>query len=144
MPKVNKNILIIIAGVLWTSVGMLLIRIASNWFHLLSTSELILSIIGGLLLGMVISYFGFSNLAEKNIKRINLYSNNVCIWAFQKWQTYFLIIFMISLGMFMRKTSFVPKSLLTPMYIGIGFALFTASFKYYEFLFKLRYKNNNK
>ncbi|MEN8121689.1 MAG: hypothetical protein ABFS35_15160 [Bacteroidota bacterium] len=139
MPKVNKNILIIIAGVLWTSVGILLIRIASNWFHLLSKSEFIFSIIGGLLLGSVISYFGFSNLAKKNIERINLYSNNVCLWAFQKWQTYFLIIFMIGLGIFMRTTSFIPKFLLTPMYIGIGFALFTASFKYYEFLFKLRY-----
>ncbi len=144
MPKVNKNILIIIAGVLWSGVGILLIRIASKWFHLLSKEELIFSIIGGLLLGMAISHFGFSNLAKKNIKRINLYANNVCIWAFQRWQTYFLIIFMMSLGIFMRNTSFIPKFILTPMYIGIGFALFTASFKYYEFLFKLRYKNNNK
>ena len=41
MPKVNKNILIIIAGVLWTGVGILLIRIASRWFDLLSTSEFV-------------------------------------------------------------------------------------------------------
>jgi len=141
MPKVHKNILIIIAGVLWTSVGILLISIASKWFHLLSSSEFTFSIIGGLLLGSAISYFGFTNLAKKNIERINLYSKNVCIWAFQRWQTYFLIIFMMSLGIFMRSTSFIPKFLLAPMYIGIGFALFTASFKYYEFLFKLRYKN---
>ncbi|RLD77840.1 MAG: hypothetical protein DRJ10_11260 [Bacteroidetes bacterium] len=144
MPKVNKNILIIIAGVLWSSVGILLIRIASRWFNLLSESELIFSIIGGLLLGSAISYFGFSNLAEKNIKRISLYVGNVCVWAFQRWQSYFLIIFMINLGIFMRSTSLIPKFLLAPMYIGIGFALFTASFKYYKFLFKLRYKNSNK
>ncbi len=144
MPKVNKNILIIIAGVLWTSVGILLMSIASKWFYLLSKSELIFAIIGGILLGSAISYFGFTNLAKKNIERINLYTNYVCIWAFQRWQSYFLIIFMISLGIFMRSTSFIPKFLLAPMYIGIGFALFTASFKYYQYLFKVSYKNSNK
>ncbi len=144
MPRVNKNILILISGVLWTGVGILLINIASRWFSILNQNELILSIIFGILLGTAISYFGFSNLAQKNIERINLYTDKVCIWAFQKWQTYFLIIFMISLGVFMRTTSIVPKFLLTPMYIGIGFALFTASFKYYIFLFKLRYKTIKK
>ncbi len=144
MPRVNKHILILISGILWTGVGILLINIASRWFSILNQNELILSIIFGILLGTAISYFGFSNLAQKNIERINLYTGKVCIWAFQKWQTYFLIIFMISLGVFMRKTSIVPKYLLTPMYIGIGFALFIASFKYYIFLFKLRYKTINK
>ncbi len=131
MPKVNKKALILIAGILWTGVGLMLMRIASKWFHLLSSDLLILAIIGGLLLGTAISYFGFSGLANKNIQRINHYSTKVCIWAFQKWQSYILILFMISLGIFMRSTSLFPKYLLTPMYIGIGFALFTASFRYY-------------
>lgn len=138
MPKVHKNILILIAGVLWSGVGILLNFFASRWFYLLSQNEFVLAIIGGILLGTAISYFGFSGLAQKNIDRINLYNNKVCLWAFQKWQTYILIVFMISLGVFMRKTPYVPKFILTPMYIGIGFALFTASFKYYIFLFKLR------
>lgn len=140
MPKVNKNILILIAGILWSGVGVLLNFFANRWFHLLSKNEFILAIVGGVLLGAVISYFGFSGLAQKNIDRINLYEGKVCLWAFQKWQSYILIIFMISLGIFMRKTSYMPKYLLTPMYIGIGFALFTASFKYYIFLFKLKRK----
>ncbi|OQX97325.1 MAG: hypothetical protein B6I20_12845 [Bacteroidetes bacterium 4572_117] len=142
MPKVNKNILILISGILWTGVGILLMKIASKWFNLLIGNELIYAIIGGIILGTMISYFGFSNLALKNIERINFYKDKVCMWAFQKWQSYILIIFMISLGIFMRKSSFMPKFILTPMYIGIGFALFTASFKYYIFLFKLRYKKS--
>ncbi len=134
MPKVSKNILILISGILWTGVGVLLMKIASKWFVLFNNSELAIEIIGGIILGTTISYFGFSNLAQKNIERINLYTGKVCIWAFQKWQNYFLIAFMISLGIFMRTTSIMPKFLLTPLYIGIGFALFTASFKYYFFL----------
>lgn len=138
MPKVNKKILILIAGILWSSVGVLLINIASKWFVLLSDIEIVTSVLGGLILGSAISYFGFSNLAKKNIERINLYNNKVCLWAFQKWESYLLIMFMISLGIFMRNTSSIPKFILTPMYIGIGFALFTASFKYYFHLSKYR------
>ncbi|NPA43998.1 MAG: hypothetical protein GXO49_00530 [Chlorobi bacterium] len=136
MPRVHKRVLILIAGVLWSGVGILLNFFASRWFHLLSQEQFILAIIGGILLGTAIAYFGFAGLAQKNIDRINLYQDKVCMWAFQKWQSYILIIFMISLGIFLRKTPYVPKYLLTPMYIGIGFALFTASFKYYLFLYK--------
>ncbi len=135
MPKVNKNILILISGILWSGVGILLINIASKWFILFNKKEIIFTIIGGIILGTIISYFGFTNIAKKNIKRINQYSNKVCIWAFQKWQSYLLITIMVSMGVFMRKAHFIPKYLLTPMYIGIGFALFTASFKYYIFLY---------
>jgi hypothetical protein len=135
MTKVNKNTLILISGLIWSSIGILLIKIALKWFILLDKNEIILAIIGGIILGTVISYFGFSSIAKKNIERINMYIDKVCIFAFQKWQSYLLIIFMISLGLYMRKTSFIPKTILAPMYIGIGFALFTASFKYYIFLY---------
>jgi len=138
MPKVNKNILILISGILWTGVGILLIKIASRWFHILNGNLLYYAFAAGIIIGSAISYFGFSNLAAKNIDRINLYTDKVCLWAFQKWQSYILIIFMINLGIFMRKTSFIPKFFLVTMYISIGFALFSASFKYYTFLYKLK------
>ena len=141
MPKVHKNILIIIAGTLWSGIGILLNSFAIKWFKLLSQNELTFAISTGIILGILITYFGFSKLAQKNIDRISLYNDKVCIWAFQKWQSYILIIFMISLGIFMRKSGLVPKVILTPIYISIGFALFTASFKYYIYLFKLKQTN---
>jgi hypothetical protein len=138
MPKVNKNILVLISGIMWSAVGIFLNRLAYKWIILLSTNETIFAIIAGLLLGTAIAYFGFNGLANKNIDRINQYQGKVCIWAFQKWTTYFLIAFMMSLGIFMRNTPYIPKFLLSPMYIGIGFALFVASFRYYLFLYKKR------
>jgi len=136
LPKVHKHILILIAGILWSGVGILLIKISSRWYDLLSNNLLITVLVSGVVLGIIISYFGFSNLANKNIKRIDDYPDKVCMWAFQKWQSYILIIFMISLGIFMRTTSFVPRPILIVIYIGIGFALFTASFNYYIFLYR--------
>lgn len=136
MPKVHKNILILISGLLWTSIGLFLIRLAFLWFTELSTNEVIFALIAGVILGSTIAYFGFIKLANKNIERITQYQNKVCMWAFQKWTTYFLIALMMSLGIFMRNTPYIPKFLLSPMYIGIGFALFVASFRYYLFLVK--------
>ncbi|NPA68408.1 MAG: hypothetical protein GXO50_07360 [Chlorobi bacterium] len=136
MPKVHKNVLILIAGILWTGVGILLNFFASRWIPVLSSGELIFGIILGIAGGAAIAYFGFGKLADKNIMRIDAYEGKVCMWAFQKWQSYILIIFMISLGIFMRTSGLVPKIILTPMYIAIGLALFISSFRYYLFLFK--------
>mgnify|MGYP006959933646 CR=1 FL=1 len=136
MRKNRKNLLIFIAGILWISVGIFLMKLSSNWITDLQSAKSILEIVGGLVLGTLISYFGFSGLANKNISRINQYEGKVCIWAFQKWQSYLLIIFMMSLGIFLRTSSHLPKYMLILIYIGIGFALFTASFRYFLFLFK--------
>jgi hypothetical protein len=141
MPTVKREILFAFAGIVWTGVGLLLIRIAGRWFAEFSTLEFRMVIIGGLLLGSAISYFGFTNLAQKNIDRIAKYEDRVSLWKFQKKQTYFLIVFMISLGIFMRTSGLVPPILLSPMYIGIGFALFSASFKYYFYLFRRKMNN---
>lgn len=137
MPRVPKDVLIFIAGLLWISVGLFLMKLSSRWFYEFSSIQIMLVIIGGLLLGTVISYFGFSALANKNIARINQYEEKVCMWAFQKWTSYILVAFMMSLGIFLRHSN-LPKYILAPMYIGIGFALFTSSFRYFLFLFKGR------
>lgn len=122
---------------MWTSVGLFLMRLAYRWLLELSTKEILFAVVTGLLLGIAIAYFGFSGLAVKNIDRISQYQKEkLCIWAFQKWTTYLLVIFMMSLGIFMRNTPHIPKFLLSSIYIGIGFALFLASFHYYQFLFK--------
>lgn len=141
MPRVHKHFLILISGILWSGVGIFLIRLAFKWFDQLSTIQIISACIGGQILGGAIAYSGFWGLADKNILRINQYQKKVCFWAFQKWSAYSLIVFMMSLGIFMRKTPFIPIFLLSPMYIGIGSALFIASFRYYRFLVQTRKPN---
>ena len=73
MPKVHKYYLILISGLMWSGVGILLMKLSSRWFHELSETQLYLAIIGGLILGSIIAYFGFSGLALKNILRIDQY-----------------------------------------------------------------------
>jgi hypothetical protein len=92
----------------------------------------IIIIIIGLLAGWSIARFGFGNIANKNVNRILAYQKNACIFAFQEWKSYILIAIMMSLGILLRTTELIPKFILAPMYIGIGTALFLASFKYYR------------
>ena len=124
------------SGLMWTGVGILLVRISLRWFVNLSSLETSGVILTGLIGGYLISSLGFSNLADKNIKRILEYNDKVCPFAFQKWQSYILILFMISLGVFMRKSHLIPPIILAPMYISIGLGLFFASFRYHLCLYK--------
>jgi len=131
-PAVNQKLLIIISGLLWSGVGIFLNILAYNWLKAYNNLQIILIIILGIMIGFAIVRFGFGIIATKNIVRILAYSKKVCVFAFQEWTSYLLIVFMMSLGIFLRTTGLVPKFILAPMYIGIGTALFIASFKYYK------------
>lgn len=143
MPKVGKPILILISGLLWSMVGIMLISIASEWLADMSFAYQAIGISTSLITGSAITYFGFSRIAFKNIERINQYQKNrVCIWAFQKWSSYLLIAFMMSLGIFMRNASFIPRVILLIIYFSIGLALFLSSLAYYRELLRMKKGKN--
>jgi hypothetical protein len=131
-PSVEKKYLILISGLLWSAAGIILNWIAIKLMPQLSIIQIVATYILGIMLGFTITKFGFSKLAIKNALRINSYPESVCVFAFQRWQMYLLIVFMMSLGIFMRSTSLIPKYLLAPMYVGIGTALIISSGVYYQ------------
>jgi hypothetical protein len=131
-PAVKKIWLQLLAGVMWSGVGIMLISLAARWLGLVALYQTILLILAGMALAVGIYYFGFSKFALKNVRRIEAYPNErVCLFAFQKWTSYPLVIFMISLGIYLRVYSPIPKPTLAILYIGIGGSLFLASLHYY-------------
>ncbi len=137
-PGVPKICLHLLAGVMWLGVGVMLCALASRWLMLVLPYQLILIILAGLALAAAIYFFGFSRMALKNIRRIEAYmQDRVCLFAFQKWSSYPLVLFMISLGIYLRLYSPIPKSLLAVLYIGIGGSLFFSSLHYYSKVFSL-------
>jgi hypothetical protein len=58
-------------------------------------------------------------------------NDRICLFAFQRWSSYPLVIFMISLGIYLRKYSPIPKPYLAPLYFGIGVALIAGGLKYF-------------
>jgi len=134
-PSVNKKWLILISGILWSVVGVLLNWIASKWLPNFELWQITFTYVFGVLLGATISISGLNRLAGKNRDRILEYPEKVCVFAFQRWQMYILIVVMMCIGFFIRTTTFIPKYLLALVYVGIGLALFISSFVYYKSLF---------
>ena len=140
-PQVNKKWLLLISGGIWSIVGILLNRVAYKWYIALDNFHLIVILVLGIVLALLITWFGFRKVVEKNIRRILSYPEWVCIFAFQDWKSYILIAVMMSMGFYLRTASIVPKFVLAPGYVGIGTALFLSSFGYYKKYFS--YKKNH-
>ncbi|HEY53696.1 MAG TPA: hypothetical protein G4N94_09590 [Caldilineae bacterium] len=129
-PAVSKHWLFIIAGVMWSAVGVMLIWRAYGWFSAIEEGAIIMVLLG-VALALAVYYFMFSKIARKNLKRLCLHPDKVCLFAFQSWQGYLIIVFMVSLGIGLRNSPF-PKPWLAVIYTGIGGGLFLASLHFYE------------
>ena len=140
-PGMAKKWLYSSAGLMWSAVGVMLCYLASGWLKPIPIDRWILLTLGGVLLAVIMYAFGFSKLADKNIRRIsNLTGDKICLFAFQEWTSYPLVIVMISLGIFLRMYSPIPKPLLAVMYIGIGGSLFLASLHFYKHIWETERK----
>ena len=138
-PGVSKPWLYFTAGLMWAGVGIVLNRYSYQWLKGFKWFEVLFYVICGGILALTIYKFGFSKFSKKNIRRVeNIQSDKPCIFAFQQWTSYPLIVVMISLGVYLRLYSPFPKSLLAVAYIGIGGSLFLSSFNYFIKIFKMR------
>jgi hypothetical protein len=132
-PGVPKNWLLLTAGLMWTAVGTYLISLALEWVFAPTVKSPWNYWLPGIGLAYLIFQFGFSRLASKNSLRINNHpEEKPCLFAFQEWHSYPLVLFMIGLGITLRKFTPIPKPLLGIMYMGIGGGLGLASFLYYR------------
>jgi hypothetical protein len=136
-PAVHRNWLIATAGVMWTTFGVVLCLMAYHWLSTVVSNQPILFGSMGLLLALVIYYFGFSRIARKNIDRLFQFQDKVCFFAFQAWKSYLIIAIMAAMGAFLRHSS-IPKQYLAVIYLAIGGALILSSFHYYGRLMNIK------
>lgn len=132
-PATRKIWLHLFAGLMWSGVGIMLVAFAAQWLGLVHSWTVLLLILAGLLLAAGIYFFGFSKLAFSNILRINkIPKERICIFAFQKWSSYPLVLVMIAMGIYLRRYSPIPKPYLAILYLGLGASLFVSSLQYYS------------
>jgi len=111
----------------------MLVAFAAQWLGFVHSWTVLLLILAGLLLAAGIYFFGFSKLAFSNILRINkIPKERICIFAFQKWSSYPLVLVMIAMGIYLRRYSPIPKPYLAILYLGLGASLFVSSLQYYS------------
>lgn len=132
-PALPKAWLYLLSGLMWSAVGILLNTYSYRWLQDMTLMESSVYWLPGILLGAAIHRWGFSRFAGSNIERIEtIHDDRPCIFAFQKWTSYPLVVVMISLGVFLRKVSPIPKPLLAVLYTGIGLSLLLSSLLYYQ------------
>lgn len=129
-PAVPQKWLIGLAGILWSGVGAMLCIQAFFWLKAAAVEQVVPLSIGGILLACIAYRFIFSQIAQSNIYRIGSLSTESCIFAFQAWKSYLVIVLMVVIGLVLRGSPF-PKHYLSVVYIAIGGALFLSSLKYY-------------
>jgi len=128
-PAANRKVLVMLAGMLWSTVGIALSAVALGWI----SGNWLFAIIVGIIGGAVIYRFGFSILAKKNLTRIFTQApgkEKVCVFAFQDKRSYFIITIMMAMGYGLRHSP-IPKQYLAPLYLALGLALFFSSIHYY-------------
>jgi hypothetical protein len=129
-PAVSKYWLLAIAGVMWAAVGLMLCGLAYGWLTQPPSGLALICAAIGLLIAVGANHFQFTHLAQRNIQRILRYPAKACVFAFQAWSGYIMIIGMITLGIVLRHSP-LPKVYLAIIYVAIGGALLQASLNYF-------------
>jgi len=134
-PRVSKHYLLLIAALVWTFAGgMLLYRgftfnetLLLPWFN---------ELISGIAAGLLFFWLLFNRISAKHVLRIqNLSVGQPCIFSFFNFRSYLMMIFMITLGVLLRKSGLVSNEYLSLMYITMGIPLLMSSFRFYHTFF---------
>ena len=134
--NVAKVWLFLLAGLMWSGVGLMLCGLAYRWLIDLHSLLALWAGLAGLAASIVVYRFGFLHLAQKNIYRLHAFLEKVSIFAFMSSKSYLLVVFMMALGATLRSSP-IPKVYLSVVYTTIGAALFLSSLHYYPHVWVL-------
>ncbi len=131
-PAVGKQTLVLLSGVLWVLVGLMLLNYARQWLMAQGGAAAVALGLSGLGVSLFIHHFGFLRVVDKNLGRILPMQGKRCVFAFQSWKSYLIVVIMIAMGVGLRHSP-IPKPYLSVLYIGIGLALILSSFRYLKY-----------
>jgi hypothetical protein len=132
-PAARRDTLVLVAGIVWSLVGLMLAMLAIHWLATSDHDALLMAFVG-CAAGYLIFRFGFSRLVHKNLIRIYEQSpqkEKVCVFAFQNIRSYIIVIVMMAMGYGLRHSS-IPRIYLAPLYLAIGIGLTLSSLLYYN------------
>lgn len=132
----SPKALIATAGVIWLAAGVNVVRMG-----VLTWADLGWSCSAGMLIGLVLTFMGFGamffKVSQKNVKRIHaMPAEQRKFYNFMTLKSYLIMIFMISLGVYLRHNPAVPRSFISFFYVGLGSALSLAGIVYFVSLFR--------
>lgn len=125
--NVPKRVLLFLASLVWAIAGLNILRIALE--ELAITKHLyLLGVFGGILGFIAFFKFVFYKMYKKHTFRIvNMENERPCIFSFFDKKGYIIMIFMITVGIFLRAYNLISGIPLIILYLSLGFALSSAS-----------------
>jgi len=131
-PRVSKHYLLLVAAIVWTFAGgMLLFR--GFTFHETLPHHWFIGLIAGIFAGLLFFRFLFNRISSKHVFRIqNLNIEHPCLFSFFSFRSYLIMFSMIVLGVLLRKSGLVSNEYLSLMYITMGIPLLLSSFRFYK------------
>jgi hypothetical protein len=135
-PDVPKCWLFTASGVMWSGVGAMMCTTGFGWLAQEGMKRTLGVAAAGFALAVMATVWCFGGIARRNIERLRRLPARGCLFAFQAWKSYLVILFMVTLGITLRRLP-IPSVALSIIYIGIGGALLLSSFLYYRYLGRL-------
>lgn len=135
--KVKKRTLLLIASIVWLIAGFNILNIGITTYKGYLS---IINIIFSLIVFSVFWFLIFSRLVLKHTKRIKNFEEEPQFFLnfFDK-KSFIIMVFMITLGVLIRKLHLAPDVFIAVFYSGLGSSLFLAGilfgynyFKYFE------------
>ena len=130
-PAVHRYWHLLTAGLVWFAVGIGLALTACRWFSQSEWPHNLVLAAGSIGLGTAVHLYMFSGIARRNIARIEAQPEITCLFAFQGWRSYILIIVMMFLGYLLRHLP-IPKAIDGVIYITMGTGLALGSSLYFR------------
>lgn len=129
-PAVPRGVLPLLAGVVWSAVGVMLTTRAVVWLRaaepgpgLWAALAVGLVMAGGMIPGM------FLKLVRKNLDRIAARPERTCLFAVFAWRSWGIALVMSVLGGTLRRSGINPLYLAGP-YLGMGLCLLSGGLLY--------------
>ena len=134
-PSVDRRVLVLVAGAVWSVVGLVLMLVAILWL-ISSHKNVMVLIVVGIISSTILYRYGFSKVARINLIRIYEQApgkNKICVFSFQNTRSYLIAGSMMLMGYTLRHLP-IPKVYLAPLYFAIGLGLLLSSLHYYKHL----------
>jgi hypothetical protein len=125
-PEAAQRTHLLLAAVMWATVGTMLGFFGLRWLVHADPPLLIWLIIAAILLGAVKAVFVLRRAAARVSSRILMRGDHQCIGGFLSWRTWIAVAVMMGAGWVLRHIG-LPLSVLGVIYLTIGAALVMAS-----------------
>lgn len=131
IPTVPRRYLMLIAGIVWSIAGTILLFKAYRFMNF-EVKYIFIYLSISVLAGLLFFYFLFSKISKRHINRLQSFKNErYSFFSFFNLRSYVLMFSMITMGIIIRKLQLVQNQTLAYVYLTMGIPLLISSFRFY-------------